>query len=333
MSLDNRSAAMASGKNQKTIPPRKKAYAKFIFEPLHISVGALELPVENLTISQNFSPNYNTEEAYGRMDPITTYKNTTRKLNIQFSCQSHQIFDGERGVVSNIHQVNVLTQFLYPSYEDIGAADQLAILKAPPFFRITYGNYIGSFNELGSILGNDSGITGFITNFSHQLGPVARNVAHGRWMSRTPEGKNFPEPIRALPREIKISFNFTVVHDKSVGWTKVGGNYIFSHQGYGGNFPYNVGNFQVQEAAMEQTAAYLAAEKNAATQDSWWSSDKAKAKSATDTKKAVEKAESSQGALQQVSQAQADAAVGLGAKEFLKTQTSWGKSSTPSGWE
>ena len=311
MSTD-KNKAIAGRTNRNTIPKRKKSYATFIFEPLHVNAGILELPVENLQISQNFSPNYNTEEVYGRMDPIVTFKNTKRSLNINFSCQSHQTFDGTRGPVSNILQVNRLTQCLYPSYHNIGEDSQLAVLKAPPFFRITYGNYIGSYNELGDILGNDSGLTGFITNFTHQLGAIAKNVAHGRWFARDPKGNNWPEPIRAIPREVKISFTFTVVHDRNVGWTNQNGNDIFSLGEYGQNFPYNVGNFAVEKAAMETVQAKIAQDKSKDLEKSSVTWESTKKEAATDSKKATAKAASSVGALKQVSQAQADAALAKG---------------------
>ena len=249
------------------ISDRQTGYAMMYFEPLHIPHGPVAIPVENLTISQQFNPVYGKEEAYGRMDPIATYKRTGRTININFSCQSHQIFDGQRGVVNNILNINTLTQFLYPAYEkmkDIENTLPLALLKAPPFFRMTYGNYVGSYDAIGDILGNESGLPGIIEGFSHQLGSIPRNVAHGRWFDRGPDLRtHWPEPIRALPREIKIGFTFTVIHDKQTGW--VDGE--FSPYGYGKNFPYNVGNFEMQQTAQALAPAVAAQQKAEAAEE------------------------------------------------------------------
>jgi len=221
---------------------RKLSYKIFWFQPLHVDVPAVGIPVENLTLNQNFRPTYNRQEAYGRMDPIVTYKNTTRSISVNFSCQAHHLLDGPEGVVNNIRSINKLTQLLYPSY--YGAGGNLAILNSPPFFRIVYGNYVGSFNPTGDLLGSESGLTGYITSFNHQLGKVARNVtfANGN------DGY-----IRAVPREVRVSFSFEVVHDKLVGWH----NNKFSPDGYGDNFPYNAGNFlDKEEAAAIHNAAF-----------------------------------------------------------------------------
>ena len=227
-----------------TVSSFKAAHKVFAFEPLHVDLqktpiraAALLIPVEDLRIGQNFTPEYTQVEAYGRMDPIVTYKNTKRTLSIDFKCQAHHIFDGAQGVVNNIRNVNILTQLLYPAYYETGGkaanGDPFAVLGAPPFFRIRYGNYIGSFLSTGDFVGDEvTGLTGYITGFGHKIGAVAENVAFGK--SRSDEG------YRALPREIGVSFTFNVVHDKLVGWY----NDRFSNEGgkgYGYNFPYNAG--------------------------------------------------------------------------------------------
>ena len=210
------------------LSPLKQSHKTFIFEPLHLKgFGKIAFAVEDLSVSQNFRTSYNPQEAYGRMDPIVSFKNTTRNLSISFTCRAHHLTDTGCGVIDNIKRVNVLTQCLYPSYTE----GPSAVLKAPPFFRIYYGSYIGGFQASGEI-GNNSGLTGYLMGLNHGIGRVARNVAFGG-----PGGA----PNRALPRKIDISFSFTVVHDKTVGWREYQGRDYFSRGEYGDNFPYNVG--------------------------------------------------------------------------------------------
>ena len=232
----------------------KAAHKVFAVEPLHVDLrktpigaSAILLPVEDLSIDQTFNPEYTAADVYGRMDPIVTYKHTRRSLSIRFKCQAHHIIDGAQGVINNIRNINLLTQLLYPAYFEGGGGltsltprlglsangEPLAVLGAPPFFRIRYGNYIGSFLSTGDFVGEDAtGLTGYIQGFSHNLGEVAQNVAFG---------KSEGDPgFRALPREIAVRFSFKVIHDKLVGWY----NDRFSSpngQGYGYNFPYNAG--------------------------------------------------------------------------------------------
>lgn len=232
-------------KQQKGTPPIsafKQSHKVFSFEPLHVALKdtpvkgrAILIPVEDLQLSQRFDPKYAEKPVYGRMDPIVTYQHTRRSLGVQFKCQAHHVFDKPSGVVNNIRNINLLTQLLYPAYFEHGTTihgEPLAVLGAPPFFRIRYGNYIGSFDSTGGFQGETvSGLTGYITGFNHQLGKVARNVAFGK--QGTDKG------YRALPREIAVNFNFAVIHDKLPGWYKG----EFSPGGYGYNFPYNAGQF------------------------------------------------------------------------------------------
>jgi hypothetical protein len=206
---------------------RKKDYKMFEIYPLHIKHPGIHLPVEEFSLNQQFSPKYAKEEAYGRMDPIMTYSNTTRSVRIRFVCQSHHFIDGVTGVSDNINSINMLTQMLYPSYQGVGPGQ--ALLKAPPFFKIKYGQYLGSYGPANAA---SDGLTGVITSFSHDVGATAKNYAY----STTSDKKHM-----VLPRKISVSFSFEVVHDKEVGWRDIEGKAVFSHEGYGSNFPYNTG--------------------------------------------------------------------------------------------
>jgi len=220
----------------------KLPFKVFSFEPLHVSLAktplkkkAILIPVENLNINQTFTPKYEAQEVYGRMDPIVTYKNTTRTMTISFTCQAHHVWDKPSGVVNNIRNINLLTQLLYPAYFPDGTTihgDPSAVLGAPPFFRIRYGNYIGSFKRGGEFLGEaESGLTGYIESFSHKLGVIPKNVAFGK------QGDD--KGYRALPRMIDVGFTYKVIHDELVGWYRG----EFSPNGYGYNFPYNAGDW------------------------------------------------------------------------------------------
>jgi hypothetical protein len=244
----------------------KAGHKVLSIEPLHVNLAeapgekkAISIPVEDLTIGQTFSPSYTPEHVYGRMDPIVTYKNTTRKMTFKFKCQAHHVFDKPSGVVNNIRNVNLLTQLLYPVYHSTGRTDPngdpYAILGAPPFFRIKYGNYVGSFLPTGDFTPSEdigaTGITGYITAFVHTIGAVAKNVAFGK------SGND--KAFRALPREISVSFGFDVIHDKLVGWY----NGKFSPNGYGYNFPYNVGKFGTEDKAAMPAAPDMSKPSNA----------------------------------------------------------------------
>jgi hypothetical protein len=205
----------------------KKSYKMLEIYPLHIKHSGLFIPVQDLDFSQQFEPSYRKEEVYGRMDPIVTYSSTKRSMRISFVCQAHHFIDGTTGVVDNIQTINLLTQMLYPAYERTSEKSPKSLLKAPPFFKIAYGNYFGDFDHLGL---QEGGITGIITGFSHGVGKVARNYAFGE----DSMGDHY-----VLPREVKVGFSFEVIHNREVGWRDRAGKSHFSLDGYGSNFPYN----------------------------------------------------------------------------------------------
>jgi hypothetical protein len=237
---------MARRKQQ--LSTRQSIHKMLWVEPLHVVMDPLAIPVENMRISQQFTPKYNQQDAYGRMDPIATFQKTSRQLRINFDCAAHHALDGPLGVVNNLRNINILTQLLYPTYKKLDDSPvPAAILKSPPFFRITYGNYFGSFIPTGDLLGTTSGLTGFISSFGHDIGEVAKNVAFGTANLFLTEEEKTPQHeigFRALPRQIRVNMSFVVVHDKLVGWY----DNEFSPGGYGENFPYNAGNFTSGES-------------------------------------------------------------------------------------
>jgi len=169
------------------------------------------------------------------MDPIVTYQNTTHAVAIGFELEANQLTDTGCGVIDNVRRMNLLSQLVYPAYLN---NDGTAVLKAPPFFRIKYGNYLGSFQPTGDLGAND-GLTGYINSLTTGEITVVNNTAFGG------EGSN---PSRALPQKFSVKIAFDVIHDKRVGWYEnSAGAEEFSpdskkQKGYGTNFPFNAGS-------------------------------------------------------------------------------------------
>ena len=63
--------------------------------------------------SDQFVSNWGSETVYGRMDPLVTYQNTTREINLGFDVVS----DDAAQAQTNLAKVNRLIQFQYPVYD------------------------------------------------------------------------------------------------------------------------------------------------------------------------------------------------------------------------
>ena len=175
-----------------------------IITPLHLpEVGNIIFKPYEATISRTYSSKYNAEQVYGKMDPIVTFQNVNRTLKFAFQLQPPKD-DNPALVTAMASNVNLLATSLYPRYtaESPGSP---SIIKAPPFFRIRYGDVAGSF---GNGL-EQRGLTGYITGLDIGTKKMSENWA---------QGNNF----RILPKIYEIAFDFNVIHEKKMGWYQDG---------------------------------------------------------------------------------------------------------------
>ncbi len=146
------------------------------------------------SFSQAFSSNWNTEEVYGRMDPIATFKNTTRKISVAWDIPAKSKVEAE----DNLQRCNQLISMLYPTYarQDDVEPNALAMSK-PPLIRMRYSNLIQGKDGLG--------LLGFINAVNWN--PI---IEMGYFHT---QGKMFPKVIQ-------ISIEFQAIHANNLGWDK-----------------------------------------------------------------------------------------------------------------
>ena len=180
-------------------------------QALHVK-RAVTFECASLSIKQEFNPNWNAEPAYGKMDDIAIYSNTTRTLALSFTCLGKQ----EKTAISLKRDVESFIQMQYPLY---GGTDPGKTLLAPPFFNI---------RSLNGKIYND--FEGYITSFDV-----------------TPGSNNGVVPLvtRAntfVERRYDISIGMTVMHSEQPGFIDQenfsnGKNFYFSSPGDQPNNP------------------------------------------------------------------------------------------------
>jgi hypothetical protein len=139
----------------------------------------------NITdFSDSYSPNWNTNDAYGKMDGTPTYSRTSRSISLGFAAIG---VDAETAT-DNLSKVSSLTSFTYPTYKK-------NLINSPPLIRISFA---GLISESGKGLKSRKGLTGYLTSLS-----VTPDFEPGVFIE-----KNW-----AVPKVINISCAFTVVHD------------------------------------------------------------------------------------------------------------------------
>ena len=177
--------------------------------------------------TDNYSSEWNTSQVYGRMDPIATFKRTSRKINVGFQVPAASVQEAEQ----NMTRMSLLLQMLYPSYDSSAlskmeatqgsgkTSETISTIKGSPLFKIKFLNWIkGSSYETTSVesgmvqtegkIGLDaqsSGLMGFVEGFSF-----------------TPDldAGTFQAGLELWPKLMTVNFAFNVIHEHELGWEK-----------------------------------------------------------------------------------------------------------------
>jgi len=185
----------------------------FVIDIKHVPSGRslfFKAFIENYT--ETFSPDWNSETVYGRMDPIYQFKNTTRSISLALKIPAAT----QSEAYENLAKVQALAQFLYPTYLKRGSATtiaqspllrlgvmNLARAQAPGPGPETYSNPQAYHTSKDGLLGILKSLT-----INHNLAGEAGVIERG------PTGGNL------LPKLIEINFDFDVIHEHPLGWNK-----------------------------------------------------------------------------------------------------------------
>ena len=181
----------------------KNAGQKIIFHHL-VSQSTVEFPAFLTQFEDQFTSEWNEEYAFGRMDPISTFKRTGRKINLGFQI----VAESEIEAVNNLGRISTLMKMLYPSYNSVqGQLPSATHLHGPPLMKIKFMNLIQN-----SATGEE--LLGYVGGFS--TSPI------------TDSGFIESGPGRIYPKAYDVTCTFTVLHTHRVGWYGPSGNRAFS---------------------------------------------------------------------------------------------------------
>ena len=145
--------------------------------------------------SDNWTSKFNPEEVYGRMDPIMTFQNTTRKLTIDFDVPS----SAEGQATENLRKLSQLASSLYPGFAD--AAGGATTISTAPLHKITFANWATSGGAIGDV--QTSGLVVAIEGVSFTPNLESGVIEIGP---------------KILPKLYSLSLSMTVLHTEQVGW-------------------------------------------------------------------------------------------------------------------
>ena len=152
------------------------------------------------TFTDEYKSSWESEEIYGRMDPIQTFKSTTRVINVGWDIVAGSLQEAVR----NMKELSTLFNMLYPVYESNSTGTSGMI--AAPLWRIKFANLISRAGlspmapvDTAGLLGTSSGFT-----FEPQMDDAIFGDSEGN----------------LYPKIIKISCAFSVIHEHPLGWNQ-----------------------------------------------------------------------------------------------------------------
>lgn len=185
-----------------------------------------------------FDSDWNEEDAYGRMDPISTFKKTRRKITLAWDVPAASAEEAKE----NLRKCSLLAAMHYPSYELAeGTNNPARTIKSPPLFRLKLFNLIESSESPGGTA-EFSGLLGYTSGFRYSPDFTEQGGVFG-------PSKDSPRKVYA--RLVRLTCTFTVLHLNELGWDENGkSSESFSV------FPYSVDNRNESKDLPERTPGY-----------------------------------------------------------------------------
>jgi len=199
--------------------------AGFSIEIMHIATGkACVFPAWLTSFNENFTSQWNTQNVFGRADPIGSWNNTTRRISLSLSIPS---FTPEEGY-ANMHQLEHLIGFLYPSYSSNGGHN---VMNAYPLLKMKFANFVkDARQEQNAVSVLKGGLSGWMENVDftpnleagfHHMSPAmsANDVKSYNRTNDAHERQTTNKSHTFVPKVFEVNMSFVVVHEHSLGWS------------------------------------------------------------------------------------------------------------------
>jgi len=169
-----------------------------------------------------FTSEWNEEPVFGRMDPLSTFKRTGRKINLGWKV----VAEDHDGAIINLRKVSALIRFLYPSYQSGGQSS--THIAGPPLLKLRFMNLARDVNQADGAFGDDSygsvdvaetGLLGYVDGFTNK--PVLEDgFVEDYVRESTAPGESVGHGL--YPKTIELGCTFTVLHTHDLGFDQYG---------------------------------------------------------------------------------------------------------------
>jgi hypothetical protein len=191
----------------------------------HVPTGfKVEFPAFLDMFSDAFTQQWNSEDVYGRMDPIATFINTRRAISLAWNVPAQSYYDAQ----SNLQKVNTLMSFMYPLYANHRSTGATAINQAP-LLRIKFGNLVEDAQT-------GDGLLGYVNGFTFDP-----DLTQGMFYQEGTGRGNSSIGAQYYPKTFRLNAELNVLHEHSLGYTRGSDGKSFVYAGAGitdATYPY-----------------------------------------------------------------------------------------------
>lgn len=162
--------------------------------------------------SDQFQSDWQSEDVYGRMDPIVQYQGTKRNISLDWKLPA---FSREEAKL-NQRKCDTLFRMLYPLYDKTTGISNAMTISTAPLFKLRFGNLIvdasksaknSSSSDAGSA--KESGLIGTISGFTYKP-DFDEGIIFDKGGSDSAHG---PSGIGMMfPKSLSLSMEYTVLH-------------------------------------------------------------------------------------------------------------------------
>ena len=176
-----------------------------------------------------FSSNYNSEEVFGRNDPIHTFQGTFREISLSWDVVAGSIQEAQE----NLARVSMLAQFLYPAYKretfNISTSNSapqnlmVGTMTKAPLVKVRFANLIvDSKGQLDDVSAKETGLLCAMDGLQ-VTADLEAGVIDGLGL--------------ATPKVFKLTCGLKVLHQHTLGWDNARKEWL--GEGNSEGYPYN----------------------------------------------------------------------------------------------
>jgi hypothetical protein len=184
----------------------------------HVPSGrSIDFKAFIMTFNDTYSQDWNSEQVYGRADPLYNFKQTTRRISFGFKMPAAS----ESEAYENLTKAQRLSQFMYPNYADIDGAKTVS---QGPLLRLKIMNLLQSTAGTSVVEGESKlenlytsygeggqGMLGFCSDVTFNF-----NLDGDSGVFQKSDGT-------ILPKLIEVSIgSFNPIHEQHLGWNEEG---------------------------------------------------------------------------------------------------------------